>query len=159
MHFSLQKATLGPKVRFGSSGSPRRGPGTAPEGSPEGGSPGPLRFRGGRENVVKNKAKLANTPRGHGALINKAVVNSAPAGEPGDPSGRPRRTFPPFSPKVLFWGFWAEKSTLGAFYRKSAFFAPKCGFGPKSATFAIWDPPVGWRAGGWMDGGEWGWGW
>ena len=38
--FSAQKVILGAKVRFGSSGSPRRGPGTAPDGSPEGASPG-----------------------------------------------------------------------------------------------------------------------
>ena len=38
--FSAPKVTFGAKVRFGSSGSPRRGPGTAPDGSPEGASPG-----------------------------------------------------------------------------------------------------------------------
>ena len=113
--FSAQKVTLGAKVRFGSSGSPRRGPGTAPDGSPEGASPGtppnPARARK-RLNSQLNGAKL---PRDGVAVINKARINSAPAGEPGDPPGRPRRTLPPFPLKVHFWGFWAEKCTLGAF--------------------------------------------
>ena len=38
--FSAPKVIFGATVRFGSSGSPRRGPGTAPDGSPEGASPG-----------------------------------------------------------------------------------------------------------------------
>ena len=87
VHFLLQKATFGPKVRSGSPGSPRRGPGTAPEGSPEGRSPGPLRFRGGRESIGKqSKIPMSHISSGI-PFINKTVLNSDPAGPPGDPAG------------------------------------------------------------------------
>ena len=65
--FSAQKVTLGAKVRFGSSGSPRRGPGTAPDGSPEGASPGtprnPARARKGLNSQLNgaNTAQVQHT--------------------------------------------------------------------------------------------------
>ena len=40
--------------------------------------------------MFENKAKFSKLPQFHVAVFNKAGVNSAPAGEPGDPSGRPQ---------------------------------------------------------------------
>ena len=49
---------FGEKYAFGGPGPPPRGPGPAPEEAPDGGGPGPLRFRGGRESIGKQSKIL-----------------------------------------------------------------------------------------------------
>ena len=70
--FTAPKVPFGAKVRFGSSGSPRRGPGTAPDGSPEGASPGtppnPARAR------KRLKLKLNSKSD---SVINISIINNS----------------------------------------------------------------------------------